>query len=81
MTISFNSRRHTVGLGAILGAAIISLTAPAFAYPAVVNQGMTILKPGAQPGYVIFAAPDLPMRATVFAPIRFSGRRRFPRAG
>ncbi len=58
MTNRCNSRRHTVGLGAILGAAIISLTAPAFAYPTSVNQGMTILKPGVQQGLVIFAAPD-----------------------
>ena len=30
----------------------------ALAYPTVVAQGMTILKPGVQPGDVIFAAPD-----------------------
>ena len=30
----------------------------AFAYPTVAQLGMTILKPGVQPGYVIFGAPD-----------------------
>jgi hypothetical protein len=46
-------------LAAILGSAILLLVASeACAYPTVVNQGMTIMKPGVQPGYVIFAAPD-----------------------
>jgi Arylsulfotransferase (ASST) len=46
-------------IAAILGSAVLSFSASeAFAYPTVVNQGMTILKPGVQPGYVIFAAPD-----------------------
>ena len=30
----------------------------AFAYPTVMQLGMTILKPGVQPGYVVFGAPD-----------------------
>jgi outer membrane protein assembly factor BamB len=30
----------------------------AYAYPTIVKLGMTILKPGVQPGYVIFGAPD-----------------------
>ena len=46
-------------IGAILGSVILSLTgSAASAYPTVVSQGMTILKPGVQPGIVIFAAPD-----------------------
>ena len=46
-------------IGAILGSAILfPMAFAAFAYPTVLNQGMTILKPGVQPGIVIFAAPD-----------------------
>jgi hypothetical protein len=46
-------------IGAILGSAILfPMAFAAFAYPTVVSQGMTILKPGIQPGIVIFAAPD-----------------------
>jgi Arylsulfotransferase (ASST) len=46
-------------IGAILGFAILfPMAFAAFAYPTVVSQGMTILKPGIQPGIVIFAAPD-----------------------
>jgi outer membrane protein assembly factor BamB len=46
-------------IGAILGSAILfPMAFAAFAYPTVVNQAMTILKPGVQPGIVIFAAPD-----------------------
>ena len=46
-------------IGAILGSAILfPMAFAAFAYPTVVNQAMTILKPGVQPGIVIYAAPD-----------------------
>jgi Arylsulfotransferase (ASST) len=46
-------------IGAILASAILfPMAFAAFAYPTVVNQAMTILKPGVQPGIVIFAAPD-----------------------
>jgi Arylsulfotransferase (ASST) len=51
--------RFARGFCAIVGSAALLLTATvASAYPTVVTQGMTILKPGVQPGYVIFAAPD-----------------------
>ena len=30
----------------------------AFSYPSVFQLGLTISKPGVQPGYVIFGAPD-----------------------
>ncbi len=44
---------------AIAGFALLSLaSSEASAYPTVVTQGMSILKAGVQPGYVIFAAPD-----------------------
>jgi hypothetical protein len=46
-------------IGVFLVAAILSAMASvACAYPTVVAQGMTILKPGVQAGYVIFAATD-----------------------
>ena len=42
-----------------LGSIIASLAGfGAFAYPTVSQLGMTILRPGVQPGYVIFGAPD-----------------------
>ena len=50
---------RTGSLAAILGSAILWLVASeAFTYPTVVNQGMTIMKSGVEPGYVIFAAHD-----------------------
>jgi outer membrane protein assembly factor BamB len=59
MTIRRNARRRIFGLGVILGLAIVSLPASdALAYPTVMSSGLTISKPGVQPGYVIFGAPD-----------------------
>lgn len=44
---------------ALAGAAICSLAAAAvFAAPSVFQTGLTISKPGVQPGYVVFGAPD-----------------------
>ena len=43
----------------VFSSAIASLAVlGAVAYPTVAQLGMTILKPGVQPGYVIFGAPD-----------------------
>ena len=43
----------------VLGSTIVSLAVfGALAYPTVAQLGMTILKPGVQPGYVIFGAAD-----------------------
>src|SRR5712691_8691904 len=43
----------------IFGASILSLAVvAAFCYPSVFQLGLTISKPGVQPGYVIFGAPD-----------------------
>jgi hypothetical protein len=43
----------------VFGSATASLAVfGALAYPTVMQMGMTILKPGVQPGYVIFGAPD-----------------------
>jgi hypothetical protein len=51
---------RTGSLAAILGLATLWLVASeAFTYPTVVNQGMTIMKPGVEPGYVIFAADGI----------------------
>jgi hypothetical protein len=47
------SRRLILGSGAMLLAVIGSL-----AYSTISPVGLTILKPGVQPGYVIFGAPD-----------------------
>ena len=43
----------------IIGSAIAALTVcGTLAYPTVAQLGMTVLKPGVEPGYVIFGAPD-----------------------
>ena len=53
------SGKLATGIVQILGAGLLSVAlTPAHAYPTVVGEGLTISKPGAQPGYVIFAAPD-----------------------
>ena len=53
------SGKFATSIAAMLSAAFLSLVSTsALAYPTVVGEGMTISKPGAQPGYVIFAAPD-----------------------
>src|SRR5262249_17240382 len=50
--------RHALSVGTIVWSSTLVLAPAALGYPTIVTQGMTILKPGAQPGYVIFAAPD-----------------------
>lgn len=43
----------------VFGATALSLAVvAAFSYPSVFQLGLTISKPGVQPGYVIFGAPD-----------------------
>jgi hypothetical protein len=43
----------------VFGATTLSLAVvAAFSYPSVFQLGLTISKPGVQPGYVIFGAPD-----------------------
>ncbi len=41
-----------------LFAGLTVISAGAHAYPTVFNTGMTVLKPGVQPGYVVFGASD-----------------------
>ena len=53
MTIARGIIAVLVGSTALLVAA-----AAAFAFPAVFNTGMTISKPGVQPGLIVFGAPD-----------------------
>ena len=53
MKVRTLSRRFILGFCAMLLAVIGSL-----AYSTISPLGMTILKPGVQPGYVIFGAPD-----------------------
>ena len=43
----------------LIASAILTLAAlGAYAYPSVFQLGLTIMKPGVQPGYVIFGGPD-----------------------
>src|SRR5438445_13027419 len=53
MKVRTLSRRFILGFGAMLLAVIGSI-----AYSTISPVGMTILKPGIQPGYVTFGAPD-----------------------